>query len=219
MNIVIIDYGSGNLRSVVNAFLESIKNNNLNYKLLLTNDIKIINSADYIVLPGVGAFKDCMDRLSQIDDLIKVLEYKVLSEKKPFLGICVGMQMLAEHGLEKKKSKGLGWLKGIVEEIKIDTKDYLDRNFKIPHMGWNNLKVEFDKHPVLKNIDDNDQFYFIHSFYFKSLLKTDIIATTNYGIDIPSVIGKENFMGVQFHPEKSSISGQKIITNWLNWKP
>ncbi len=218
MKIVIIDYGSGNLKSVENAFKFSISNNDLNYEILVTSNFRRIKEADYIVLPGVGAYPDCKDGLIKIDGLIDVLMNEVINKFKPFLGICVGMQLMAEYGYEKIKTKGFGWLNGDVVKINPLIKDDLGRNFKIPHMGWNNLKIQEKKHPIFNDISDKDQFYFVHSYYLNTLKKSEIFALTNYYHDIPSVVGKDNYLGFQFHPEKSSISGQKIITNWLKWK-
>ena len=152
MKIVIIDYGLGNIRSVENAFKYSINNNNLNYKVLVTNKLDLIKKADYIVLPGVGAYPDCKDGLIKIEGLIEVLIDQVIKNGKPFLGICVGMQLMGEYGFEKTSTMGFGWLEGNVEKIKSIGKDALGRNLKIPHMGWNNLKIYKTKHPILKNI-------------------------------------------------------------------
>ena len=219
MKIVIIDYGSGNLRSVENAFKYSINDNKLNYKILVTNKLNLINNADYLVLPGVGAYPDCKKGLLKTEGLMEVLIDQVINNCKPFLGICVGMQLMGKYGFEKTSTKGFGWLEGNVEKIKSIGKDTLGRNLKIPHMGWNNLKVYKTNHPILNNISELEQFYFIHSYYLNTQKKDQILADTNYNHKIPAIIGKDNFIGVQFHPEKSSGSGQKIITNWLKWKP
>ena len=219
MKIVIIDYGSGNLRSVQNAFKYSINNNKLKYEVFVTNKLKLIKEADYIVLPGVGAYADCKDGLLKIEGLMEVLIDQVVINYKPFLGICVGMQLMAEHGFEKNKTKGFGWLEGDIEKINHIGKDTLGRNLKIPHMGWNNLEIYKTEHPILKNISEAEQFYFVHSYYLNTLKKDQILADTNYNHKIPAIIGKNNYIGVQFHPEKSSQSGQKVITNWLKWKP
>ena len=150
---------------------------------------------------------------------MEVLIDQVINNSKPFLGICVGMQLMVEYGLEKKKTKGFGWLEGNIEKIKSIGIDDLGRKLKIPHMGWNNLKIYDTNHPILKNISELEQFYFVHSYYLNTLKKDQILADTNYTHKIPAIIGKDNYIGVQFHPEKSSESGQKIITNWLKWKP
>jgi len=219
MKIVIIDYGSGNLKSVENAFKHSINNNNLNFEVFVTNKLNLIKVADYIVLPGVGAYPDCKDGLIKIEGLTEVLIDQVINNCKPFLGICVGMQLMAEYGFEKNKTKGFGWLEGNIEKINYIGKDNLGRNLKIPHMGWNNLEIYKTNHAILKNITEFEQFYFVHSYYLNTFKKDQILADTNYNHKIPAIIGKDNYIGVQFHPEKSSVSGQKIITNWLKWKP
>ena len=219
MQIVIIDYGSGNLKSVKNAFQHSIDNNNLKFKIEVTNKLNLIKEADYIVLPGVGAYPDCKNGLMKIEGLIETIIDQVINNSRPFLGICVGMQLMAEYGFEKKRTDGFGWLEGKIEKIDYIGKDNLGRNLKIPHMGWNNLHLYNSTHSILKNISEIEQFYFVHSYYLNTLKKDEVLADTNYNHNIPAVVGKDNYIGVQFHPEKSSISGQKIITNWLKWKP
>ena len=218
MKIVIIDYGSGNLKSVENAFKHSIIDNKLNFNVLVTKKIHKIKDADYLVLPGVGSYADCKNGLLKTEGLIEVLTDQVINNFKPFLGICVGMQLMAEYGFEKTKTRGLGWLEGKIEKIKLVGKDSLGRNLKVPHMGWNDLEINDKKHPILKNINKIEQFYFVHSYYLNTLKKNQVIADTFYDNKIPAIVGKDNYIGVQFHPEKSSISGQKIITNWLKWK-
>ena len=215
MNLIIIDYGSGNLKSVENAFLNSINENNLRCNVKVTNDLKSIIDADYLVLPGVGSFPDCKKGLEKRVGLIDVLYEQVIHKKKNFLGICVGMQLMFDYSLEKKITTGFGWLNGNFNKIKTDGLDYLGRKFKIPHMGWNSLKLENTNHPILKNISENDQYYFVHSYYLQESEKDKVIANTDYCHQIPAIVGKENYLGVQFHPEKSSLSGQKLIFNWL----
>jgi glutamine amidotransferase len=126
---------------------------------------------------------------------------------------------MAEYSLEKVNTDGFGWFKGNIEKINTNGTDYLGRDYKIPHMGWNNLEIREDKHPILNNITEKEQFYFVHSYYFKTKEKQSVYANTNYSHKIPAVIAKDNYVGVQFHPEKSSFSGQKLISNWLMWKP
>ena len=218
MKIVIIDYGSGNLKSVENAFKLSINDNNLKYKVLVTDNLSIIKNSDFIVLPGVGSYPDCKNGLLKIEGLIEVLKDQVITKFKPFLGICVGMQLMAEYGFERKKTKGFGWIKGNIEKINSFSKNKLVNNLKIPHMGWNNLQIYEKKHPILKNISDHEQFYFLHSYYLNTLENSQVIADTFHSHKIPAIVCKDNYIGMQFHPEKSSKSGQKIITNWLKWK-
>ncbi len=215
MNLIIIDYGSGNLRSVENAFFNSITENNLKCKIKVTSNLQSITNADLLILPGVGSYPDCKKGLQEIDGLIEVLSEQVIYKKKKFLGICVGMQLMFDYSVEKKKTTGFGWLSGNFDKIKINGFDYLGRNFKIPHMGWNNLKLENTNHPLLKNISEKDQYYFVHSYYLQESERDQVIANTNYCHQIPAIVGKENYLGVQFHPEKSSLSGQKLISNWL----
>ena len=218
MNIVIIDYGSGNLRSVENAFKNSIKINKLKHTIKVTNKLDLISKADNFVLPGVGSFPDCKKGLQDIIGLIDLLTNEVINKRKKFLGICVGMQLMVEYSSEKQKTSGFGWLLGNFEKIKTNGTDYLGRNYKIPHMGWNNLQIE-KKHPVLENITENEQYYFVHSYALQNNDINQIIANTTYNYKFPAIIGKDNYIGVQFHPEKSGNSGQKFIYNWLKWRP
>ena len=219
MDLVIIDYGSGNLRSVENAFSNAISDNSLKCKIIVTSNINTIAAADFLVLPGVGSFPDCKSGLQNIKGLNEVLSEQVLFKKKKFLGICVGMQLMFDYSLEKIKTSGFGWLNGNFNKIKTVGLDYLGRSFKVPHMGWNNLNLENNNHPILKNINERDQYYFVHSYYLEANETNQLIASTNYCHQIPAIVGKENYLGVQFHPEKSSISGQKLISNWLRWNP
>ena len=218
MNLVIIDYGSGNLRSVENSFKNSVRANKLEFKIHVTNKLDLISKADHLVLPGVGSFPDCKKGLENIDGLTKLLTNEVINRRKKFLGICVGMQLMVEFSSEKKRTKGFCWLDGNFKKIKTEGLDYLGRHYKIPHMGWNNLQIEYE-HPILENIAENEQFYFVHSYALESKRTDQIIAKTIYDKKIPAIIGKENYIGVQFHPEKSGNSGQKFIYNWLKWRP
>tara|TARA_Y100000991_G_C21948563_1_gene338615 strand:- start:453 stop:1112 length:660 start_codon:yes stop_codon:yes gene_type:complete len=219
MNLAIIDYGSGNLRSVENAFKYSVKKNNLKFEICVTNDLKLISKADHVVLPGVGSFPDCKKGLEQIEGLIELLTKEVIHNEKKFLGICVGMQLMVNYSLEKNRTSGFSWLNGHFEKIKTNGLDYLGRDFKIPHMGWNNLHISNKNHPVLENINENEQYYFVHSYALETVKTSEIIAYTTYNQKIPVIIGKKNYIGVQFHPEKSGNSGQKFIYNWLKWIP
>ena len=219
MNLVIIDYGSGNLRSVENAFKNTVKTNELKFTIQVTNKLELISKADHLVLPGVGSFPDCKKGLLDIEGLINLLTNEVINKGKKFLGICVGMQLMVNFSLEKRKTDGFCWLDGYFEKIKTKGLDYLGRDYKIPHMGWNNLKIENSNHPILKNIRESEKFYFVHSYALQSKKINQIIASTKYSQKIPAIIGKENYIGVQFHPEKSGNSGQKFIYNWLKWRP
>ena len=218
MNLVIIDYGSGNLRSVENAFKNTVKTKKLKFTIQVTNKLDLISKADHLVLPGVGSFPDCKKGLVDIEGLINLLTNEVIKKRKKFLGICVGMQLMVNFSLEKHKTKGFCWLDGYFEKIKTKGLDYLGREYKIPHMGWNNLNIEYS-HPILENISESEQFYFVHSYALKGKKMDQILASTNYSQEVPAIIGKENYIGVQFHPEKSGNSGQKFIYNWLKWRP
>ena len=218
MNLVIIDYGSGNLRSVENAFKNTVKTKKLKFTIQVTNNLDLISKADHLVLPGVGSFPDCKKGLVDIEGLINLLTNEVIKKRKKFLGICVGMQLMVNFSLEIHKTEGFCWLDGYFEKIKTKGLDYLGREYKIPHMGWNNLNIEYS-HPILENISESEQFYFVHSYALKGKKMDQILASTSYSQKIPAIIGKENYIGVQFHPEKSGNSGQKFIYNWLKWRP
>ena len=205
-NITIIDYGSGNLRSVAKAF-ERVAGSGHN--VIVTSSPQAIADASHIVLPGVGAFADCMDGLNALSGMIKMLEQQVLERKKPFLGICVGMQMLFERGFEHGKHEGLGWLKG--EVLKLEPPN---TELKIPHMGWNNLSIR-SQHPLMKSITDGAHAYFVHSYHAICRNDSDIIATVDYGQTITAVVGRGNILGTQFHPEKSQETGLRLLGNFL----
>ena len=205
MKIALIDYGSGNLQSAYKAleFVSKCKN-----KIFITSNSKDLLKVDKIILPGVGAFADCIKGLKSISGMIDVLNEVVLEKKKPFLGICIGMQLLATKGKEKGDHDGLGWIKGKVIKIKKNKK------IKIPHMGWNTVKV-ISKHPILKR--KKFESYFVHSYNFICKNKKNIIATCDYQQKITAIVGKENIIGTQFHPEKSQKIGLEILKNFVFW--
>ena len=205
MKIALIDYGSGNLQSAYKA-LELVSNSK--NKIFITSNSKDLLKADKIILPGVGAFADCIKGLKSISGMIDVLNEVVLQKKKPFLGICIGMQLLATKGKEKGDHDGLGWIKGKVIKIKKIKK------IKIPHMGWNTVKV-ISKHPILKR--KKFESYFVHSYNFICKNKKNIIATCDYQQKITAIVGKENIIGTQFHPEKSQKIGLEILKNFVSW--
>ena len=205
MKIALIDYGSGNLQSAYKA-LELVSNSKT--KVFITSNSKDLLKADKIILPGVGAFADCIKGLKSISGMIDVLNEVVLEKKKPFLGICIGMQLLATKGKEKGDHDGLGWIKGKVIKIKKIKK------IKIPHMGWNTVKV-ISKHPILKR--KKFESYFVHSYNFICKNKKNIIATCDYQQKITAIVGKENIIGTQFHPEKSQKIGLEILKNFVSW--
>ena len=205
MKIALIDYGSGNLQSAYKA-LELVSN--CKNKIFITSNSKDLLKADKIILPGVGAFADCIKGLKSISGMTDVLNEVVLEKKKPFLGICIGMQLLATKGKEKGDHDGLGWIKGKVVKIKKNKK------IKIPHMGWNTVKV-ISKHPILKR--KKFESYFVHSYNFICKNKKNIIATCDYQQKITAIVGKENIIGTQFHPEKSQKIGLEILKNFVSW--
>ena len=215
--IVLIDYGSGNLRSVAKAFEHVIATESLPYEIIISKKPKDISNAAKIILPGQGAFQDCMQNLQGIPDMIDTLNNRVLGQGIPFLGICVGMQLLADRGLEHGEYKGLGWIKGDV--IPITPKN---PSLKIPHMGWNQLYLDKVDHFLLRSIKTSatheKDFYFVHSFMFQCKEERDQIAHVDYGESITAIIGRDNITGVQFHPEKSQSAGLHLIRDFLRWQ-
>ena len=214
--VVIIDYGSGNLHSAAKAFERAALENGGETSIEVTADPKAVRSADRIVLPGVGAFADCKRGLLAIKGLQEVLEDAVHAKAKPFLGICVGMQLLADRGLEFEVTEGLGWIGGEVRAIKPD-----DAALKIPHMGWNTLDVA-QAHPLLDGIPtgpDGLHAYFVHSYHLAGAASDVVVAETNYGGPVTAMVAKGNIAGTQFHPEKSQTLGLKLISNFLKWSP
>jgi glutamine amidotransferase len=213
MSTVIIDYGSGNLRSAAKAFERAARESGADGRVLVTNHAESLRDASRIVLPGVGAFADCRRGLAAVPGMESALLRRVLKDGVPFLGICVGMQLLAERGREFETVDGLGWIKGEVVALAP-----ADAALKIPHMGWNELTFR-RKHPVLEGIDDRAHAYFVHSYGFIPAAASDLIATADYGGPITAAIGRDNIFGVQFHPEKSQATGLKLIANFLKWRP
>ena len=212
MFVLIIDYGSGNIKSVYNSLKKTLQNLNKSFDLKVSSNLSEIKKADKIILPGVGSFDQCMNRITKINDLVETLNDQIIIKGKPFLGICVGMQILSDYGYENHKTKGLSWIDGDVISLKKSTSDL--QGLKIPHMGWNNLSIN-KKNNLFDNITDEDQFYFVHSYFFDIKHKKNIICSTKYGINIPAVVNEGNIYGFQFHPEKSGRSGLKILYNWL----
>ncbi len=212
MFVLIIDYGSGNIKSVYNSVKKILNDFNKSSYIKVTNNFSEIKKADKIILPGVGSFNRCMKSIRGMNNLVEILNDQVVTYKKPFLGICIGMQILADFGYENKKTKGLSWINGDVKCLK----NFVDsaQNLKIPHMGWNNLEI-LQKNSLFDNITHKDQFYFVHSYFFDIKHKENIICNTKYGINIPAIVKKDNIYGFQFHPEKSGRSGLKILYNWL----
>ena len=207
MNVTIVDYQSGNISSVINSFKQVAKDK---VKLEVTSNLNKIKSSDKLILPGQGSFKSCVDSLNNIDGLVDVLEDFAIKNKKPLLGICVGLQMFGNIGYEDSETKGLGWIPGKV--IKIDNQN---GRFKLPHIGWNEIEI-VKKSKLFKDIKNNSHMYFVHSYEFVPQDKSVISATTNYSSKIVCSIEKDNLFGTQFHPEKSHKSGLKIIENFIN---
>jgi glutamine amidotransferase len=216
--IAIIDYGSGNIRSVAKALEHVIvREDSLNFEVLITNNPKDVALVDRIILPGQGDFADCMAGLKATKGMIESLETAVLEHKVPFLGVCVGMQLLATQGLEHGTHAGLNWIAGEVVPLTPS-----DKTLKIPHMGWNEVTyLKGYDHPILKNQrkyqKDGAHFYFVHSFMFQCKDKDHVFLTSDYGGNVTALIAKENIVGVQFHPEKSQEAGLELLADFLKW--
>jgi len=207
MNVTIVDYNSGNISSVINSFKEVAKDR---VSIKVTSDLNEIKSSDKVVLPGQGSFKSCVDALNNIDGLSDALNEFVINNKKPLLGICVGLQMFADIGYEETETKGLGWISGKVSKI-----DNQSGKFKLPHIGWNQINIVRES-KIFKDIKNNSHMYFVHSFEFVPNDKKVISATTDYSSNIVCSVEKENIFGTQFHPEKSDHIGLKVINNFIN---
>ena len=207
MNVTIVDYKSGNISSVINSFKEVAKDK---VKIEVTSDLNKIISSDKVVLPGQGSFKSCVDALNNISGLIDTLNEFAINNKKPLLGICVGLQMFADIGYEETETKGLGWIHGRVTKI-----DNQNGKFKLPHIGWNQINIVKDS-KIFKDIKDKSHMYFVHSYEFIPIDKNAILATTDYSSNHVCAVEKENIFGTQFHPEKSDKIGLKIIDNFIN---
>lgn len=209
MTVAIIDYGSGNLRSAAKAF-ERIADE----PVLVTADADALVRADRIVLPGVGAFGDCRRGLDALDGMVDALEAAVIGGGKPFLGICVGMQLMATVGLEHGRHDGLGWIPGEVARL-----EPADGELPIPHMGWNDLVLEAPGHPLFAGLAEGCHAYFVHSYGFACADPAHRLATVDYGGPVTAVIGRDNLLGTQFHPEKSQAVGLRLIANFVKWRP
>ena len=207
MNVTIVDYKSGNISSVINSFKEVAKDK---VKIEVTSDLNKIKSSDKVVLPGQGSFKSCIDALNTINGLVETLNDFAIKNKKPLLGICVGLQMFADVGYEETETKGLGWIPGKVTKI-----DNQKGKYKLPHIGWNEINI-MKASKILKDVKDKSHMYFVHSYEFVPNDKNTILATTNYSSNHVCAIEIENIFGTQFHPEKSDKIGLKIIDNFIN---
>jgi glutamine amidotransferase len=216
MSVAIVDYGSGNLHSAAKAFERAARESGHTQPILVTSNPDDVRRADRVVLPGVGAFADCRRGLDEIPGMMEALNETVQRRGRPFFGICVGMQLMAERGREYEVTPGLGWIAGEVDKIAPD-----DPNLKIPHMGWNTLD-SVREHPLLKNIPlgpSGLHAYFVHSYELKTARRADLIAQADYGGPLTAIVGRDNMVGTQFHPEKSQRLGLALIANFLNWNP
>ena len=211
MRTALIDYGSGNIASAAKALARAA--GETNREISVTADPDRVRQADRIVLPGVGAFADCMRGLRAVPGLVEALNESVIQKGKPFLGICVGMQLMARDGREFGMHKGLGWIDGEVVAM-----TPADPALKIPHMGWNEI-VTVQDHPVFAGIAKGSHAYFVHSFELKPDARGDLLATTDYGGSVTAAVGRANMVGTQFHPEKSQAVGLRLLSNFLAWTP
>jgi glutamine amidotransferase len=213
MKVAIVDCGSGNLRSAAKALQRAADENRISAEVEVTNAPDEIAAADRIVLPGVGAFADCRRGLAAVPGLDAALHEAVMVRARPFLGICVGMQLMAESGREFETVEGLGWIGG--EVVAIEPRDPV---LKIPHMGWNELEPR-TAHPLLAGLGAGAHAYFVHSYHFRLSEPADLVAVTDYGGPLAAIIGRDNIAGTQFHPEKSQETGLRLIGNFLRWRP
>ncbi len=213
-SVAIIDYGSGNLRSAAKAFERAARESGLSIDIRVTSEPEQVRSADRVVLPGVGAFADCKAGLSALPGMTATLEEFAISSGRPFLGICVGMQLMAGVGREHGDHPGFGWIPGEVVAL-----TPADPRLKIPHMGWNDLSLLKTDHPLLDGLSNGAEVYFVHSYRMVPDDPAHILATVDYGGPLPAIIGRDNIVGTQFHPEKSQSAGLRLISNFLNWQP
>ena len=216
MRVAIIDYGSGNLRSATKAFERASRESGVTAEIELTADADRVRSADRIVLPGVGAYADCRAGLDAVPGMVEALREAVEEKAKPFLGICVGMQLMSSRGLEKTITTGLGWIEGDVKEMTPS-----DLSLKIPQIGWNTIHVKHS-HPLFDGIrtgEDGLHAYFVHSYHLDAKRDEDVLAVTDYGGAVTAAVARDNMAGTQFHPEKSQTLGLALISNFLVWRP
>ena len=212
MTVAIVDYGSGNLRSAAKAFERAAAESGRDEAVLVTGDPSAVARADRVVLPGVGAFADCMAGLAAVSGMREALHEAVIARGRPFLGICVGMQLMATRGLEHGVREGLGWIAGEVGPLACG-------DLKVPHMGWNELSFAPGAHPLLAGLGAAPHFYFVHSYAMTPADPRCRLATVDYGGPVTAVIGRDNLVGTQFHPEKSQANGLRLIANFLGWTP
>lgn len=216
MSVAIVDYGSGNLHSAAKAFERAARAFADPQKIVVTRDPDVVYRADRVVLPGVGAFADCRRGLDALDGMVQSLNETVRVKARPFFGICVGMQLMAEHGREYEVADGLGWIPGDV--VRIAPRD---ENLKVPHMGWNTLDI-VSEHPVLEKISLGPKglhAYYVHSYHLQATNEANVLARSDYGGPVTAIVGRDTAIGTQFHPEKSQRFGLALIANFLKWKP
>jgi glutamine amidotransferase len=216
MRVAIIDYGSGNLRSATKAFERASREAGVGAEIDLTADAGRVRSADRVVLPGVGAYADCRAGLDAVPGMVEAIEEAVVARGKPFLGICVGMQLMSERGLEKTVTPGLGWIAGDVKEIEPS-----DPALKVPQIGWNTIELKRE-HPLFAGIPTGEKglhAYFVHSYHLDAARAEDVLAIADYGGPVTAAVARDNRAGTQFHPEKSQALGLALIANFLRWKP
>lgn len=214
MRAVVIDYGSGNLRSAAKALERAADQIGNGFNIQVSGGWKDVRDADYVVLPGVGAFGDCLAGLNALEGMRDALQETVIVRGRPFLGICVGMQLMAERGIEHGSHAGFAWIRGEVVPI-----DPADATLKIPHMGWNELRITGPGHPVLSGISAGAHAYFVHSYAISGVAAGVTLANVDYGGAVTAIVGRDNLVGTQFHPEKSQGTGLTFLCNFLRWRP
>ena len=214
MSVAIVDYGSGNLRSAAKACERAAVMSGCDRRIAVTADADVVAGADAIILPGVGAFADCRRGLEAVPGMLDALEAAVIRDGRPFLGICVGMQLMATRGIEHGDHPGFGWIPGDVVAVKPG-----NGALKVPHMGWNELEIAAPDHPVFAGIESGSHAYFVHSFHLACRDEAEVLARADYGGPITAAVGRLNMVGTQFHPEKSQATGLRLLANFLSWRP
>ena len=214
MTVAVIDYGSGNLRSAAKALERAMAEAGLDDTVAVTGEAEALRGADRIVLPGVGAFGDCRRGLDSLPGMVEALKEAVIARGRPFLGICVGMQLMATRGLEHGAHDGLGWIAGEVAALAP-----ADSGLKVPHMGWNDLEIVNGSHPLLDGLPSGTHTYFVHGYGFRAAEAKHVVARVDYGGPVTAAIGRDNLFGTQFHPEKSQAAGLRLLSNFLKWRP